>query len=243
VTVVARCPRDGADPPALLLDYNGTLADDEALQAQVWIDTFAAYGISYSTDTYFAHHVGLADPDVVAAALDDAASTREPEVAAALISDRRRRYIEAVRRAPPVTRGSVELLRRLDEEGVPWCIVSGAARAEIEAGLSASGIDPHPVAIVAVDDVRRPKPDSEAHRLALARLGRSAPDAWAVEDSKAGIAAARGAGLRVVGTGSSLPPSLLARLTDLVSRVDATLLDAVRAHDDERRAEPRTRGL
>ena len=73
-------------------------------------------------------------------------------------------------------------MQRLDDERVPWCIVSAAARVEIEAGLSASGVDPRDVGIVAVDDVQRPKPDPQGHRLGLARLGRSTEDAWAVED-------------------------------------------------------------
>lgn len=213
--------------PALLLDYNGTLADDEALQAEIWVDAFAAFGIGYRADSYFAHHVGLADPDVVAAVTQAAGRPINAEAGGALIADRRRRYVEAVLRTRPVKPGSVRLLRRLDAERVPWCIVSAAARAEIEAGLRASGLDPHGITIVAIDDVRRPKPDPEAHRLALRRLGRAAAEAWAVEDSAAGIAAARGAGLRVVGTGTSLPPRVLEGLVDLVSPVDAALLDAV----------------
>ncbi|MDQ6798619.1 MAG: HAD-IA family hydrolase [Actinomycetota bacterium] len=53
-------------------------------------------------------------------------------------------------------------------------------------------------AVVTGDDVQTSKPDPEAFIVALDRLGMTAPDAVAVEDSPEGLASAAGAGLACV---------------------------------------------
>jgi HAD superfamily hydrolase (TIGR01509 family) len=53
------------------------------------------------------------------------------------------------------------------------------------------------------EDVQRKKPDAEAYRLALARLGLPAQAVMAIEDSGNGVAAATGAGLPVLVTRSA----------------------------------------
>ena len=52
--------------------------------------------------------------------------------------------------------------------------------------------------VVTREDAARPKPAPDLYAEALRRLGLVADDAVAVEDSANGVAAARGAGLRVV---------------------------------------------
>ena len=56
--------------------------------------------------------------------------------------------------------------------------------------------------ILGVDDVRRPKPDAEIYLAACERLGCTAARSVALEDSPTGVAAARAAGLYVVGVPS-----------------------------------------
>jgi beta-phosphoglucomutase-like phosphatase (HAD superfamily) len=50
--------------------------------------------------------------------------------------------------------------------------------------------------VVTAADVRHSKPAPDVYLLALARLGVSARDAVAIEDTATGVAAARAAGLR-----------------------------------------------
>jgi HAD superfamily hydrolase (TIGR01509 family) len=58
-------------------------------------------------------------------------------------------------------------------------------------------------AVVCGEDVAAKKPDPAAYTQALAQLGVTAPEALALEDSPAGVAAASGAGVAVVVTRST----------------------------------------
>lgn len=97
--------------------------------------------------------------------------------------------------------GAVEFVRAL-ATAVPLAVASRSVAKEIRLTLELAGIAQHFVAIIAVEDVGSSKPDPESHELALARvnqhrsLARSivARDVLAVEDSVAGITAAKAAG-------------------------------------------------
>jgi beta-phosphoglucomutase-like phosphatase (HAD superfamily) len=81
-------------------------------------------------------------------------------------------------------------------------IVSGARRAEIDLVLSRTGLARYFEAIVAAEDVPACKPDPAGYRAAHAALERRQPVALArclaIEDSHAGLGAARAAGLPCV---------------------------------------------
>jgi beta-phosphoglucomutase-like phosphatase (HAD superfamily) len=71
--------------------------------------------------------------------------------------------------------------------------------------LRASGLSDAFELIVGKEDVKAAKPDPESYRLALKRLKVAAKAAAALEDSPTGLAAARGAGLRVLAVGHRRP--------------------------------------
>ncbi len=80
-------------------------------------------------------------------------------------------------------------------------VVTTTWRANVEAVLEASGLREAFELIIAKEDVKAAKPDPEGYRLALARLKLPAGEVVALEDSPSGLAAARGAGVRVVAVG------------------------------------------
>ena len=90
---------------------------------------------------------------------------------------------------------------------VPVAVVSGAYRREIEPVLELAGLAECVTALVAADDVTRGKPDPEGYVRALAALGDGlAPsDVVAFEDTEAGVASARGAGLRCLAVRGHAP--------------------------------------
>jgi beta-phosphoglucomutase-like phosphatase (HAD superfamily) len=94
---------------------------------------------------------------------------------------------------------------------LPVAIASGAARAEIEAVLEASGLRPLFGVIVAAEDVGQGKPHPEGYLKALAQLGAGGGDALAFEDSDQGVISAVAAGMRCVAiAGTSTPERLRA---------------------------------
>ena len=79
--------------------------------------------------------------------------------------------------------------------------------------------------IVAADDVAHGKPHPEGYLTALERLGVDAGDeAIAFEDTEAGIASAKSAGLRCLAVRGTLPDHRLARADELVDGIDVALV-------------------
>jgi beta-phosphoglucomutase-like phosphatase (HAD superfamily) len=74
----------------------------------------------------------------------------------------------------------------------PVGIVSGALRDEIVLGLVVLDIAEHVQFIVSAEDTREGKPDPQGYRMGLSRLG---CDAVVIEDSVAGVIAAKAAGM------------------------------------------------
>lgn len=105
----------------------------------------------------------------------------------------------------------------------PVGIVSGALRDEIELGLDVLGVRDLVAFVISAEDTKEGKPDPEGYRLGLARLG---TEAVVIEDSVAGVQAAKAAGLRCVAVGHSYPEAeLRAAGADVVRGKIADLCD------------------
>jgi len=103
-------------------------------------------------------------------------------------------------------------------------IVSAAFRAEIVPVVEAAGLATELTAIVAADDVEHVKPHPEGYLLALDRLGVEAAEAVAFEDTEAGIASAKAAGLTCLAVRGTLPDARLQQADEIVDRIDVDLV-------------------
>ena len=96
--------------------------------------------------------------------------------------------------------GFHDLVMSLASNDIAWAVVTTTSRSNWEAlwkhSLAPLGL-PSPQVIVVGEDVAAKKPDPEAYVLALQRLGLTAAQCCAVEDSRNGLLAARGVGLEV----------------------------------------------
>jgi beta-phosphoglucomutase len=209
---------------AVIFDFNGTLSDDEPILCEIFIHLFAEHGKPLSAQEYFDELAGLSDPEIVRTWL----GRDHPDVDA-VIAERVERYRAAVADGSSVhehTRAAV----RFAAERVPLAIWSGAARAEIEPVVDAAGIAPLLRGIVSSDDVAEGKPDPEGYLRALELVGVAARDVTVFEDTEAGIASARAAGIgRVLAMSGTLDPSRLVRADEIVDRIDLDVMHAILA--------------
>jgi sugar-phosphatase len=92
--------------------------------------------------------------------------------------------------------------------------------------LAAAGLAAHVRVIVSADDVAdgKPHPDGFVRALALLDGRLRAEDVVVLEDTEAGVAAAKAAGMRCVGVLGTLGPDRLADADELAERVDVELL-------------------
>jgi len=191
---------------ALAFDFNGTLSNDEPLLYAIFSELFAELGRPLAREEYFERLAGLSDPEIVRVWLGE----DHPELARVL-AERVSRYRATA--ADGSTVGSeVREAVLYAAERVPVAVVSGALRAEVEPVLAAAGLSEAVAAVVTAEDVRRGKPDPEGYLTALALLdgGIRAEDVTAFEDTEAGVAAAKAAGMSCVAVLGTLAPERLA---------------------------------
>ena len=205
---------------AVIFDFNGTLSHDEPLLLAIFQELFAEYGRPLSAEVYFDELAGLSDPEIVRTWL----GADHPEVDA-VIERRGERYRELAADGSTVP-AEVRDAVRYATERVPVAVVSGAARAEIEPVLDAAGLTGLISAIVAAEDVARGKPEPDGYLRALELLddGIPASDVLVFEDTEAGVASAKAAGMRCVAVLGTLTPERLAAADEIVPSLDVPLL-------------------
>ena len=126
---------------------------------------------------------------------------------------------------------------------MPVAVVSGATRAEIEPVVAAAGLGEVFCAIVDGDDVTHGKPHPESYEKAVSLLARHAPglvagEVVAFEDTEAGVASAKAAGVRCIALAGTLARDRLAQADEIVETIDEPLLHRLLQRLKHRRLSP-----
>ena len=201
----------------VLLDLDGTLIDSIAAVERSWVSWAQEYGVDPARLRGF--H-GVTAANVIAELLPQ--GVREA-------AHRRIREIEvADTDGIVVLPGAADLLRTLADGGVPTAIVTAGTHDLAEARIRATGLT-HPPVVVTASDVERGKPWPDPWLEGARRLGVDPAACVVVEDTVAGLQAARAAGCgALVAVQGTAPADELATVADLVVpdlsvlRVDAT---------------------
>ena len=212
---------------AVIFDFNGTLSDDEPILYRIYAQLFAEHGRPLAETDYYDRLAGLSDPEIVHRWLGDRDDSE------AVVSQRVTRYREMVADGSTIT-PAVRRAVAYAAARVPVAIVSGASAAEIRPVIAAAGLEPVFAAVVTSDDVRHGKPHPEGYETALQRLDGRAPglrsaEVTVLEDTEAGVAAAKAAGMRCVAVARTLAADRLAAADEIVSGVDEALIARILA--------------
>ena len=215
-------------PEALVLDFDGVVADSEPIHLACFQEVLRReMGVDLSHEQYMTQYIGYSDRDAFAVILRDNGRPVGREQIESLSQAKSVLVREAISRSARALPGAIEIIEAAVARDVALAICSGALRAEVELALRVLGAAAHVPIIVAAEDVERSKPDPAGYRLAVrllaARIDRELSPARcvAVEDSPAGILAAKAAGLAVLGLTTSFPASEVSG----ADRVVATLAD------------------
>ena len=127
-----------------------------------------------------------------------------------LIKRKAARYVEVAATGLRFFPSAAEAIALLAQDR-PVAICSGALRAEIEYALNRLNIRKHIQSITSAEDTTRCKPDPQGYTLALERLQADHPDlvpseCLVIEDSLAGVQAARSAGMIPIGITHTYTP-------------------------------------
>jgi HAD superfamily hydrolase (TIGR01509 family) len=196
---------------AIIFDFNGVIVDDEPLHLELFRKVLLEEGIFLSDEEYHEKYLGYDDRGCFTAVLCD--NSRTPDAASdlfihELIERKAEYYRQAIQKRMLLFPGVVELVRRSAKQ-FPLAIASGALRSEIEFVLERGAIRDCFQVIIAAEDVSECKPDPEGYLKALAQLNATlnaeiqAYECLVIEDSIAGIEAAKEAGMRCLAVTNS----------------------------------------
>ncbi|AVH58986.1 MULTISPECIES: HAD-IA family hydrolase [Streptomyces] len=177
---------------ALLLDMDGTLVNSDAVVERCWRRWAERHGLDGDEVMKVVH--GRQGYASMALLLPDRPMAQNHADNARMLAEETA-DMDGVVAIP----GAAEFLASL--AGVPHALVTSADVALSGARMAAAGLS-LPAVRVTAESVGASKPDPEGFLKGAAELGVAPEDCVVFEDSGAGIAAGKAAGMRVVGVGS-----------------------------------------
>jgi HAD superfamily hydrolase (TIGR01509 family) len=121
------------------------------------------------------------------------------EPADSLMAEARARFNAEVETAVHPTAGLFALLDHLERAALPRAVATSSRRAYAETLLRRHGVFDHFTFLLSAEDVTDGKPDPEIYQTAARRFGQPPSALLVLEDSVAGISAAKAAGAFAVG--------------------------------------------
>ena len=186
-------------PAAVVFDNDGLLLDTESVWTRAEQDLFERRGIDFTA----AHKRELVGTSAEIAGGILERRLDEPGRAFELIEELNELVVAELEHGVEAMVGALELLLQLKARGTPIGLVSNSPLAFVRRSLEIVGFDDHFDVVLSAHEVAAPKPAPDPYLEACRRLGVEAgPSVIALEDSPTGVAAARAAGLTVIGVPS-----------------------------------------
>jgi beta-phosphoglucomutase len=207
----------------VIFDFDGVIADTELLHLRAYNAALAAHAgeiggpLEIPGPVYFSRYIVFGDHEALEHMLGDHGRPCDAALVEKLAASKHEMFERTLHGFADPLPGVRELLAWLEERNVPRAICSGARREEVEVLLNAFQIRHHFDVVVTIEDVRRGKPEPDGYNLAFERLNleydAQLEKEWSlvIEDTPGGCAAARAAGLRVLGVATSVPLGELMR--------------------------------
>jgi HAD superfamily hydrolase (TIGR01509 family) len=206
-------------PAAVIFDNDGLLLDTESVWTRAEQDLFARRGLDFTA----ADKRELVGTSAAIAGSLLERRLDEPGRSAELIEELNALVVAELEHGVEAMIGARELLEVLRERGTPIGLVSNSPLAFVRRSLELAGFEEHFDVVLSAHEVAAPKPAPDPFLEACRRLGvEPGPNVVALEDSPTGVAAARAAGLTVIGV-----PSVEGVALEEAHHLAATLRDTI----------------
>lgn len=191
---------------AILWDLDGTLADTEELHFESWRNTLIHYGIDYTFELFIASF-GRTNAEILPELLGSSSTSTQVET---ISLQKEANYRDLLRQsALQALPGVHQWLSDFRQAGLQQAIGSSGPMANIVASIEALRIGDYFNSIISGARLPKGKPDPMIFLLAASALGVQPEHCLVIEDSVAGIEAARRAGMRSVAVGKVIHTSRL----------------------------------
>jgi HAD superfamily hydrolase (TIGR01509 family) len=205
-------------PDAIVFDNDGLLLDTEEAWTRAETALFARHGATFT----FEHKRDLIGSSHTVAAGKLEAMLGLPGEGPALMAELHARVMKEALQDVEPRPGAVDLVHALRAAGIPVAVASNSPRDFLDRVLRTGGVAELFEVTVAGDEVPHPKPAPDIYLEACRRLGADPAASVGLEDSPTGAAAAKAAGLYVIGV-----PYLADMAVPAADRIAASLADVL----------------
>jgi beta-phosphoglucomutase len=205
---------------AVLFDFNGVIINDEPLHEQLLEQILIEENLILKPGEYSKVCLGRSDSACLRDILASRGRVVKQDYLNQLLNRKAQEYVQELEKVEklPLYPGLDDLIFKVRSGNLKLGLVSGALRKEIDIVLNRANLAEHFQVIVAGDDITASKPEPDGYLLAVEQLNQEYPDlklkpqeCLAIEDTFAGIKAAKQAGMEVVGVAHTYPFHMLQR--------------------------------
>lgn len=198
---------------AIIFDMDGVIVDSEPWHEHAFREVFQELGYGESHGIHFPDYFGRSDRTLW---IDFIAKHKPAQTLEELTQLKQHRTVKLLREKQPIYAGLPELVRKC---AAPYrlAVASGSTHPVIKEVLALKDLRRFFSTVVSSDDVRHGKPAPDIFLRAAELLLVAPEECCVIEDSRAGVQAARAAGMDVIAITNSLPPEKLAHATRVVS--------------------------
>jgi len=184
----------GAMLKAVIFDLDGVVADSHPIHEAAWKTLLLEEGMDCTTLDLEFLYAGRPRTEILRYYLGEIGASEMARLG------RRKDELYGIAAHELITKpGILRVLSQLSDEGILCALATSAGRVRSIESLERFGITNYFSVIVTGEQVRSAKPSPEIFRLTAAKLGVEAKFCVVVEDSVAGVQAARAAGMKCAG--------------------------------------------
>ncbi|MBD2293356.1 HAD-IA family hydrolase [Anabaena sphaerica FACHB-251] len=202
---------------AILFDLDGTIVNTDPIHYQAWREMLLSCSIEIDETFYKSRISGRLNPEIVKDILPHLSLAAGQKFA----DEKEALFRQRASHLRPLD-GFSELLAWTQTHQIQRALVTNAPRLNAEFMLEVLGIKEVFHTIVLADDCLAGKPDPEPYKVALNKLGITAEQAIALEDSPSGIRAAVAADICTIGIASTHDPQVLEEVGTFMAIPDFT---------------------
>ncbi|MFQ5997442.1 MAG: beta-phosphoglucomutase family hydrolase [Dehalococcoidales bacterium] len=196
---------------AVLWDMDGVIADTGPYHLKAWHEVFGKRGLKYSDDD-FRRNFGKRNDAIIRSVVGGCISSEE---VAAIAAEKETAFRQRAKSNLKPFPGAIELINSLKDYGVKVALASSAPIENIQLVTRELGIDNCFDVVVWGREVTESKPNPQGFLLAAQRLKVEPRNCVVIEDSVAGVTAAKQAGMKCLAVTNTNPSEKLAE-ADLV---------------------------
>ncbi len=181
--------------PGVIFDIDGVLMNSNPAHLESWQILGKEDGFEF-TPRLFQETFGQRSDAILAGHWGRPLSEKE---ALAMAERKEAIYREMIEKEFPAMPGAVDFVRDLSRRGIPLSVGSSGPAVNVDFVVERLGIRPLLRGVVSGTDVTRAKPAPDIFLACARKMGLPPDRCAAIDDSASGVAAARAAGMKIIG--------------------------------------------